>query len=65
MFLKPKGNEVCSSTRTLSRFTAISSTDAIKNPHENPSGRSRVAACERTNMTKPAVTFRGFAQAPK
>lgn len=65
MFLKPKGNEVCSFTRKLSRFTAISSTDASTNPHENPSGSRRVDACERTNMTKPAVTFRGFSQAPK
>jgi hypothetical protein len=33
--------------------------------HENPSSRSRAAACGRTDMTKLIVAFRNFANAPK
>ena len=33
--------------------------------NENPSSGSRVIPCGRTDMTKPIVAFRNFANAPK
>jgi hypothetical protein len=33
--------------------------------HQNPSNGSRVVTCGQTDMTKPTVAFRNFANAPR